>query len=459
MLSFLLDDTAGHLSKLISEKYVKSLEKVASSPPQVTVIRVNTLRTTVSAAKEQLAVTLEKQSLSSAQRKILSVDELGDVLLIPGSGIRDVRPVCKCVIVGAKCGEAVLRGANVFAPGIIATSSDIGEKDLVSVYADVKSSFIRGQKVADISGRSLVFVGNGITEMARKFIFRDSSPRGVGIRMTEPLYFNPALNGVLPDIIFLQNLPSVVAGHVLDPVPGSCVLDMCAAPGGKTSHIATLMNNEGVVIAIDKSQSKIAKILATAKRFGISCIKAFHADSRCIVNEDARVKETSNLVPPFSRNSFDKILLDAPCSCLGQRPHLETGPSLKELLSFPILQKSLLKAAVQLLVPGGELVYCTCTISPEENESQVSWFLQEFPAMKLVKQVPHLGGEGMPGYGLSEEECSLVQRFDAAWSDVDLGSASFLQDTIGFFITKFRKDHPSLDDTDSARVTYGNFQN
>ena len=66
---------------------------------------------------------------------------------------------------------------------------------------------------------------------------------GVGIAMTEPVYESPCLSDLLPSLIFPQNLPSAVAVHVLDPQPGECVLDMCAAPGGKTCHIATLMEN------------------------------------------------------------------------------------------------------------------------------------------------------------------------------------------------------------------------
>ncbi|XP_065842122.1 tRNA (cytosine(72)-C(5))-methyltransferase NSUN6-like isoform X2 [Oscarella lobularis] len=433
--SFLVEDVATYIADVVSGKYVKALQHVSAVPPNQTVVRVNTLLATVSQVKSQLLASLAKGSV------VTEAECIGDVLLIPGSGKRDVKAVPSqgAIVVDSKCGEAVCRGANVFAPGIVAMSPDVRQGDFVGVFVDVKSSCIRGQKVheSDLLGLHVVFLGNGRAEMSRRDIFiQTSAPRGLAVKMTDPLYLHASLNGVLPRLIFLQNLPSVVAGHVLDPKPGSCILDMCAAPGGKATHIATLMKDLGTVIAIDKTSNKITRVLNLAERLGIKCIKAFQADSRFLVQKDA--KDSPDFAPPFRPESFDKIILDAPCSCLGQRPRFDCGPSLRELRSFPVLQKSLLKSAVQLLKPGGELVYCTCTISPEENESQVASFLREFATMKLVKQLPHIGGRGMEGYGLSEKECDMVQRFDVARDDLKR-DASSSHDTIGFFIAKFRK--------------------
>lgn len=91
--------------------------------------------------------------------------------------------------------------------------------------------------------------------------------------------------------------------------------------------------------------------------------------------------------PPYPPESFDKILLDAPCSALGQRPSLLNKMTYKELSSYSNLQKKLINAAVKLLKPGGLMVYSTCTFNPDENELQMEWLLHQFPDMKLESQV------------------------------------------------------------------------
>lgn len=111
--------------------------------------------------------------------------------------------------------------------------------------------------------------------MDRSNIFCSDEPvKGVGIRMVEPLYQSPSFDGVLPSLAFLQNLPSVVVGHVLGPRPGERILDMCAAPGGKTCHIAALMGGQGEVVALDKIRGKLERILQNAKALHLDCIKA-----------------------------------------------------------------------------------------------------------------------------------------------------------------------------------------
>ena len=146
--------------------------------------------------------------------------------------------------------------------------------------------------------------------------------------------------------------------------------------------------------------------------------------------------------PPFPPCSFDRILLDGPCSALGQRPRHSFKKSRQELESFPVYQRKLLNAAVKLLKPGGTLVYSTCTITSEENERQVAWVLEKFPCLQLVKQNFHIGGFGLPFCGLTEEQRLLVQRFDPL--DIDRGDYYEDKhpadcDTIGFFIAKFYK--------------------
>jgi 16S rRNA C967 or C1407 C5-methylase (RsmB/RsmF family) len=137
---------------------------------------------------------------------------------------------------------------------------------------------------------------------------------------------------------------------------------------------------------------------------------------------------------PFPPESFDAIMLDAPCSALGLRPRLLQPVSVKELRRASALQRSLFHAAVALLRPGGALVFSTCTINPLENEANVGWALATFPCLTLAPHGPRLGGPGLtaPAAGgeawLTAEQAALVQRFSPDVSD-----------TIGFFVARFEK--------------------
>ena len=142
----------------------------------------------------------------------------------------------------------------------------------------------------------------------------------------------------------------------------------------------------------------------------------------------------------FDPESFDYLLLDAPCTALGLRPRLVLPQNVAERHSTAHYQRTLIDAAVRLLKVGGFMVFSTCTINPGENEANVRYLLDKYSFMKLVPQTPHLGGIGLTGsipggqdgkiMGLlNDDEAKLVQRFDPS-SELD---------TTGFFIAKFEK--------------------
>jgi len=216
--------------------------------------------------------------------------------------------------------------------------------------------------------------------------------------------------------------------------------------GGKTTHLASLMGDKGVVVAFDKSEPKVAKLGANCTRLGIHSVKSFVFDGVKALDPEKQwntEKISLPASPPYPSGTFDCILLDAPCSALGQRPQFLVRMTLKELQSYPRLQRKLFTAAVGLLKEGGVLVYSTCTITPQENEQQVAWALRSFPCLRLEKQSPHLGGPGHPNCGLSDDECLLVQRFDPTNlygnAEKDKEASAHNLDTIGFFIAKFVK--------------------
>ncbi|KAM5283971.1 tRNA (cytosine(72)-C(5))-methyltransferase NSUN6 isoform 4-T6 [Hipposideros larvatus] len=320
--------------------------------------------------------------------------------------------------------------------------------NVVSVYSDIKGKCKKGAKEFD---GTKVFLGNGISESSRKEIFSGLPDlKGVGIRMTEPVYLSPSFDNVLPNYLFLQNLPSSVVAHVLAPQPGERILDMCAAPGGKTTHIAALMRDQGEVIALDKVANKVKKIKQNALLLGLNSIRAFCFDGTKALKLDT-VKGIEG-EPPFLPESFDRILLDAPCSGMGQRPNMACAWTLKEVTSYQPLQRKLFTVAVKLLKAGGVLVYSTCTITLAENEEQVAWALTAFPCLQLQPQEPQIGGEGMMGASLSFEQLKQLQRFDpsvVALPDTDFDSLRDARvedmirlankDCIGFFIAKFLK--------------------
>ncbi|RMC04921.1 hypothetical protein DUI87_18096 [Hirundo rustica rustica] len=321
---------------------------------------------------------------------------------------RDLMKHASEVIVGAQCGYAVLRGAHVYVPGIVSTSRFVKAGDVVSVYSDIEGKCKRGAKEFD---GVKVFLGNGISELSRSEIFSSSGPlKGLGIRMIEPVYLSPSFDNVLPNHLFLQNLPSVVVSHILNPQPGEKILDMCAAPGGKTTHLATLMRDQGEVIAMDKIANKVKKIKQNAELLQLNCIKAFCYDGTKALSVEKR--EDKQEGPPFLPESFDRILLDAPCSGMGQRPNMAYSSTLKEVTSYQPLQR------------------------------------------KLFTVEPHIGGEGMKGAGLSLDQLKLLQRFDPSAVTLQGMDINSLQDSreddlislankdcIGFFIAKFIKSN------------------
>jgi 16S rRNA (cytosine967-C5)-methyltransferase len=159
-----------------------------------------------------------------------------------------------------------------------------------------------------------------------------------------------------------------MVAFLLDPQPGERVLDTCAAPGGKATHLAQLMGNDGEVLAMDNSGSKLPLILETAVRLGITNIRTRAADLL-----------QSAALPPAA---FDRVLLDAPCSGLGvirRNPEAKWRLTPDDITRLAAVQKTMLKNAARLLRPGGVLVYSTCSTSLQENEDVVRDFLSRHP--------------------------------------------------------------------------------
>ena len=169
----------------------------------------------------------------------------------------------------------------------------------------------------------------------------------------------------------LQNISSQKTVQVLDPKPNETVIDMCAAPGGKSCGIAEKMGNRGIVLSFDIFKHKIDLINASAKRLGIDIIesKVLDATTRC-----------DELL-----NSADRVLADVPCSGLGvihKKPDIKWSRTEDEISELCKIQEKILENAAQYVKDGGVLVYSTCTIIPEENRLRIEKFLEEHKNFK-----------------------------------------------------------------------------
>jgi len=170
----------------------------------------------------------------------------------------------------------------------------------------------------------------------------------------------------------VQDESSMLVGIILDPKPGELVMDVCSAPGGKATHIAQLMKNEGIVVARDIHEHKIKLIREAADRLGITIIKTEVFDALEIDN---------NYI-----EKADRVLVDAPCTGLGiirKKPDIKWARNQEDKKEIIELQQRILSAASKYVRPGGVLVYSTCTIEPDENEEVVKSFLKTHPDFKL----------------------------------------------------------------------------
>lgn len=173
----------------------------------------------------------------------------------------------------------------------------------------------------------------------------------------------------------IQDESSMLVARALGPKPGMKVLDSCAAPGGKTTHIAELMNNEGEIYALDLHEHKVKLIDEQASRLKLSIIKTKATDSRM----------AGDL---FEKESFDCILVDAPCTGLGvirRKPDIKWQKQVEDIEKITTIQKAILEAVAPLLKRGGRLVYSTCTIDELENELVVRGFLEHHRDFQLDK--------------------------------------------------------------------------
>jgi 16S rRNA (cytosine967-C5)-methyltransferase len=232
---------------------------------------------------------------------------------------------------GPETAEAVLRANNTHAPLILRTNT------LKTTREELKSSL-----------ESL-----NITVSETKY-----SPAGLEIGRSPGIATLPAYQ---EGLFMVQDQAAQLVGMMLEPRPGERVLDACAAPGGKATHLAEIMKNRGTVVALESDPARIQKIHENILRLGTTIISPVLGDAA-----------------HYQEGTFDKVLVDAPCSGLGvlrRHPDGRWNKTESTPKDRQVLQKQILENCARLLRPGGALVYATCSTEPEENEDVIAGFL------------------------------------------------------------------------------------
>jgi len=241
---------------------------------------------------------------------------------------------------------------------------------------------------------------------------------GVGARIRHAPFALSSMPEHLMGHFYLQGAAEMAVAPQLSPGRDTVVWDMCAAPGGKTTHLSQLMENTGVIIATDVAEAKISALQNNVARLGCT--------NTVVLRHDART---------FSPGTVpDAVLLDAPCTGSGtirKDPTRKASRTFEDVVFMQGVQKGLLAAAVRALRPGGRVLYATCSLEPEENECVAHWALESLP-VEIVPLAPSFvtiapGFTRPLGMRLSEK-VALAGRVHPHESD-----------TSGMFMALFRK--------------------
>lgn len=248
-----------------------------------------------------------------------------------------------------------------------------------------ESLLAAGNRIPDliIRGNSLKVDRPGLIKLLEKegIIARKTCYSPYGLRI-EGLGGRPVneLSAFGEGLFQVQDEAAQVCSYLLSPEPGDSVLDICAGLGGKTTHLSELLTDKGKIVAMDINHGRLVRLSKNSDRLGIGCMSAVVADA----DDD---------ISFLFKGSFDKILVDGPCSGLGvlsRHPDGKWNKREGDLEELTRLQKRILDNAVTMLKKGGRLLYVTCTISRDENDQVVHDFLEKNRQMALMDLKAHI---------------------------------------------------------------------
>lgn len=242
------------------------------------------------------------------------------------------------------------------------------------------------------------------------------SPTGVNV-LTRA---DPAsLPGFKSGLFTVQDEAAQLVSYLLSPKPGDKVLDACCAPGGKTTHIAELMSNNGEIAALDINESRLGLVEKLAENLEINIVRTIQGDASLYGSKMSRGVS-------LKEHGFDKILVDAPCSGLGtlrRNPDAKWKKTAANVLELSDIQFRILSGISKALKPGGAMVYAVCTLTPEENEKVCEKFLSQNPDFGIDADI---GSASVDGFSFFNADGFFIT--DPVKHNMD-----------GFFAAKFRK--------------------
>jgi 16S rRNA (cytosine967-C5)-methyltransferase len=360
-----------HLLEYLSDSEIDALFRSITTPPPRYYIRVNTAKTT----PQELLKRLNSRGITTYRDEFFD-----DALWMPVEGPFQIPDAKKKVVVDKKAAESVMLGADLYAPGVIKTDR-IKKGEEVNIVAD--------------NGKVVAY---GVAMSDSEEIMK--TRQGLFVKVEKSLYKTPKIRD-LPEyrngLFYSQSLPAIAVGHVVRFLKVATAIDLNAAPGGKTTHLAQM----GIrVIAVDRSRPKIAKMNSEITRLGLTT----HID---ILLHDSRYLDRD-----FPRLKAHVALVDPPCTDLGVRPKLYHKATLEAAKTLAKYQLQFLKTALKL---APYVVYSTCTITYIENEEVI----------KKAKAEPLDAGLsiGAPGWG-----CPECRRF-----------LPHIHNTPGFFLALLRR--------------------
>jgi predicted RNA-binding protein (TIGR00451 family) len=381
------DDVLVNALKQVYSDYVDVFLRSLISPGSRYYLRVNTMKVSPDVVIDRFR---------SRGIQVFRDEELEEAIYIPVKGPNKVCLRDKVVVVDKYTAESVYMGSHLYAPGVIKCSEDIRRGDEVTVIAE-----------------NGVAVGEGIAAMDCLEMVRKR--RGLAVEITLSIYSVPPIRSTpeyLEGLIYPQSLPAMYVARVLDPKPGELVIDMCAAPGGKTGHIVELTKGRAQVIAFDHSVKRLRSMAEELERLGHTAfVEMWRADSRYLHID-------------FSWIRADRVVVDPPCTALGVRPKLFDRKTYSDVLNASAYQIQFLRSVARILKKGGVVVYSTCTVTVEENEGVVEKFLEEEKCFEPEPVDISRSSRGVP-----------ISRYSYAYARFH----PHIHDTPGYFIAKLVK--------------------
>ena len=334
------------LEELREQFPLKELFEVLKTPGKHLCLRVNLLK----ASPEEVAEELERKGY----KPYVPYKELPELVCVPVEGPYEIPSSDKFVVADKRAAESVLMGADLYAPGVLKVE---GARP--------------GEEVAVLAERTLEPVGYG-----RSLVGPEAPKRGKAVDIKISKFRAPKfreLDSFRRGLVYPQSAPAVAAVRALE--PEGLVVDMNAAPGGKSFHAYELMRGRGKLIAFDISRKRISKMLEEMRRLGHS-FEVKRADTRYL-----------DLDYPELVGRADRVIVDPPCTAIGVIPKVWDVKKDEDMINAYKYQVQFVKVANKLLKKGGLMLYSTCTLTKTENE-RVLEFAEELGFEVVEKDTP-----------------------------------------------------------------------